>query len=137
MTAPHPQALAADPEPTAFATANPGPAQTPTLVNRGARMLLRRVDPETILCVTFTKAAAAEMQRRLFEQLGRWALMEDGALREALGRLGGRRPGRLRGRGAVAGPDPVRPRPGNAGRAEDPDHPRLLREAAAPVPPGG
>ena len=90
---PHPQALAADPETSAFVTANAGSGKTTTLVNRVARLLLRKVDPETILCMTFTKAAAAEMQRRLFEQLGRWALMDDAALRDELGKLEGLAPG--------------------------------------------
>ena len=93
MTAPHPQSLAADPETSAFVTANAGSGKTTTLVNRVARLLLRKVDPETILCMTFTKAAAAEMQRRLFEQLGRWALMDDAALRGELGKLEGLDPG--------------------------------------------
>ena len=64
------QAIAADPAITAFVTANAGSGKTTTLVDRVARLLLRGVEPETILCVTYTKAAAAEMQRRLFEQLG-------------------------------------------------------------------
>ena len=49
-------------------------------------------------------------------------------------------PGRIdrrRRRRPAARPRPLRPRPGDAGRAEDPDHPRLLREAAAALPAGG
>ncbi|OYX35587.1 MAG: double-strand break repair helicase AddA [Caulobacterales bacterium 32-69-10] len=88
----NPQDLAADPETSAFVTANAGSGKTTTLVNRVARLLLRRVDPETILCVTYTKAAAAEMQRRLFDQLGRWALMSNDALVGELARLEGRAP---------------------------------------------
>ena len=84
-----PQAVAADPALNAFVTANAGSGKTTTLVNRVARLLLKRVDPETILCVTFTKAAAAEMQRRLFEQLGGWALMDDATLEGELARLEG------------------------------------------------
>ncbi|HTK36019.1 MAG TPA: double-strand break repair helicase AddA [Caulobacteraceae bacterium] len=90
MSAPHPQAVAADPDISAFVTANAGSGKTTTLVNRVARLLLKRVDPETILCMTFTKAAAAEMQRRLFEQLGGWALMDDAELSCKLGELEGR-----------------------------------------------
>ena len=41
-------------------------------------------DPAAILCVTYTKAAAAEMQNRLFERLGQWAVATDRALRTAL-----------------------------------------------------
>jgi ATP-dependent helicase/nuclease subunit A len=82
-----PQIVASDPERSAFVTANAGTGKTWTLVARVARLLLRRVDPAAILCVTYTKAAAAEMQRRLFEQLGEWAVATDPTLRKALGAL--------------------------------------------------
>ena len=82
-----PQIVASDPERSAFVTANAGTGKTWTLVARVARLLLRGADPAAILCVTYTKAAAAEMQRRLFEQLGEWAVATNPALREALGAL--------------------------------------------------
>ena len=85
---PHPQTVAADPEISAFVTANAGSGKTSTLVNRVARLLIRGVDPQAILCVTYTKAAAAEMQRRLFEKLGDWAVADDRDLRAALDDLG-------------------------------------------------
>ncbi len=84
MSAPHPQIVASDPEVSAFVTANAGAGKTRTLVDRVARLLLRDVRPEAILCVTFTKAAAAEMQRRLFETLGAWAVMDDERLAKKL-----------------------------------------------------
>ncbi len=71
------QNTAADPRTTAFLTANAGSGKTSTLVNRVARLLLNGARPERILCVTYTKAAAAEMQGRLFERLGRWAIASD------------------------------------------------------------
>ena len=70
-----------------FVTANAGSGKTSTLVKRVARLLLRGAAPEAILCVTYTKAAAAEMQRRLFDELGRWAVMDDTPLAETLARL--------------------------------------------------
>ncbi len=79
---------------------------------------------ERILCLTFTKAAAAEMQDRLFEQLGSWAMLPDDELREEIGAIGG--DARRSGQGAA----PVRPGAGNAGRAEGPDHPCLLPDRA-------
>lgn len=82
--APHPQLLANDPKVSAFVTANAGSGKTSTLVGRVARLLLRGARPEAVLCLTFTKAAAAEMQRRLFETLGDWALLDDGTLAKAL-----------------------------------------------------
>jgi ATP-dependent helicase/nuclease subunit A len=76
----NPQNVAADPRASCFLTANAGSGKTSTLVNRVARLLLRGAKPEHILCVTYTKAAAAEMQARLFERLGHWAVAEDDAL---------------------------------------------------------
>src|SRR6185312_6103363 len=82
-----PQILASDPDGSAFVTANAGTGKTWTLVARVARLLLRGADPAAILCVTYTKAAAAEMQGRLFAQLGEWAVSPDRELAEALAAL--------------------------------------------------
>ena len=87
MSASH-QIQASDPKTSAFVTANAGSGKTSTLVGRVARLLLHGVRPEAVLCVTYTKAAAAEMQRRLFETLGGWAVMPDERLAEELVRLG-------------------------------------------------
>ena len=87
------QALAANPGRSAFATANAGSGKTKVLIDRVARLLLRRPDgrpganPESILCITYTRAAASEMLTRLFQTLGRWAVMEDEPLRLALSTL--------------------------------------------------
>ncbi|ACG76614.1 helicase, UvrD/Rep family [Phenylobacterium zucineum HLK1] len=86
----HHQRIAADPGRSAFVTANAGSGKTKTLIDRVARLLLARAEPETILCVTYTKAAAAEMQRRLFKRLGDWSVMPDGPLTEELAHLEGR-----------------------------------------------
>ena len=85
---PH-QIAAADPDQSVFVTANAGSGKTSTLVDRVARLLLKQVQPGEILCVTYTKAAAAEMQARLFERLGDWAVMDDAALAQSLADLGG------------------------------------------------
>ncbi|MDP1739209.1 MAG: double-strand break repair helicase AddA [Caulobacter sp.] len=78
------QRRAADPALNAFVTANAGSGKTKTLIDRVARLLLREVPPAAILCVTYTKAAAAEMQRRLFEVLGGWSVMQDDELQRKL-----------------------------------------------------
>jgi len=83
------QRRAADPSLNAFVTANAGSGKTKTLIDRVARLLLREVQPAAILCVTYTKAAAAEMQRRLFEVLGGWSVMEDAELQRRLVELEG------------------------------------------------
>ena len=82
-----PQAVAADPAVNAFVMANAGSGKTTTLVNRVARLLLAGSAPGAILCLTFTKAAAAEMQRRLYERLGDWAVAGDARLRDQLAEL--------------------------------------------------
>ncbi|PIC02188.1 double-strand break repair helicase AddA [Caulobacter sp. X] len=84
-----PQRIAADPTISAFVTANAGSGKTKTLIDRVARLLLAKVPPEAILCVTYTKAAAAEMQRRLFERLGKWSVTSDADLRAELAKLVG------------------------------------------------
>ncbi|MCR6658776.1 MAG: double-strand break repair helicase AddA [Asticcacaulis sp.] len=84
---PNAQNIAADPKASAFLTANAGSGKTSTLVNRVARLLLNGAGPERILCVTYTKAAAAEMQERLFDQLGKWAIRSDDDLSADLERI--------------------------------------------------
>ena len=93
LAAGQPQRRAADPRLSAFVTANAGSGKTKTLIDRVARLLLAGARPETILCVTYTKAAAAEMQRRLYELLGKWSVHDDATLAEELGRLEGREAG--------------------------------------------
>ena len=87
-----PQARAADPAINAFVMANAGSGKTTTLVDRVARLLLDGSKPDAILCLTFTKAAAAEMQRRLYQRLGAWAVATDEDLRKDLGKLEARDP---------------------------------------------
>ncbi len=79
-----PQVRASDPVASVFVEANAGAGKTSTLVKRVARLLLAGARPQAILCVTYTKAAAAEMQSRLFETLGKWAVMSDAALVDEL-----------------------------------------------------
>ena len=81
------QIAAADPRQSVFVTANAGSGKTSTLVDRVARLLLADVPPGEVLCVTYTKAAAAEMQGRLFDRLGAWAVMDDATLAQSLADL--------------------------------------------------
>ncbi len=82
------QVNAADPLNSTWLSANAGSGKTRVLTDRVARLLLEQVDPQNILCLTYTKAAAAEMQNRLFKRLGAWAMMPDDALRADLTTLG-------------------------------------------------
>ncbi len=81
--------IASDPEISAWVAANAGAGKTYTLANRVARLLLGGARPEKILCLTFTKAAAAEMQKRLFQQLGGWAMLPNDDLRDRIVEIGG------------------------------------------------
>ncbi len=82
------QREAADPAQSVFVTANAGSGKTKVLVDRIARLLLGGAKPSAFLCITFTKAAAAEMQRRLFERLGAWCVTDDERLTRELVELG-------------------------------------------------
>ena len=84
------QAIAADPMNSAWVAANAGSGKTKVLIDRVARLLLRGAEPASILCITYTRAAANEMMSRLFKTLGDWSVMEDGSLRRKLADLEGR-----------------------------------------------
>jgi len=86
------QATASDPAHSAWVSASAGSGKTFVLARRVLRLLRRGVEPGRILCLTFTRAAAAEMAKRVFSELGRWATMSDAALTEELIRLEGRDP---------------------------------------------
>lgn len=63
------QVRAAIPVNSTWVSANAGSGKTRVLTNRVARLLLAGCPPQKILCLTYTKAAAAEMQNRLFGSL--------------------------------------------------------------------
>ncbi|WP_413991418.1 double-strand break repair helicase AddA [Labrys okinawensis] len=86
------QRLASDPTLSAWVSANAGSGKTTVLTRRVIRLLLANVDPSAILCLTFTKAAAANMQNRIFAQLGKWAVMESGKLAVEIEGITGIRP---------------------------------------------
>ncbi|WP_333829546.1 double-strand break repair helicase AddA [Pararhodobacter sp.] len=84
----HRQIVAAEPTASTWLSANAGSGKTRVLTDRVARLLLRGVEPQRILCLTYTKAAASEMQNRLFRRLGEWAMLEPGTLTDQLTGLG-------------------------------------------------
>ena len=75
---------AADPERSVFVSANAGSGKTHVLAQRVINLLLRGVDPAKILCITFTKAAAANMANRVFDTLAEWTTLDDAALDEKI-----------------------------------------------------
>src|SRR5207342_3517148 len=85
------QREASDPDISAWVSANAGAGKTHVLAQRVIRLLLDGTDPAKILCLTFTKAAAANMANRVFGELSAWIALDDRALDERLRRLGVRR----------------------------------------------
>ncbi|WP_422369037.1 double-strand break repair helicase AddA [Pelagibius sp.] len=78
------QQQAADPAASVWVSASAGSGKTKVLVDRVLALLLSGNDPGKILCLTFTKAAAAEMANRLSERLAGWVTAEEGALRQSV-----------------------------------------------------
>jgi ATP-dependent helicase/nuclease subunit A len=78
------QLQASDPRVSTFVGASAGSGKTKLLTDRLLRLLLSGAKPERIQCLTFTKAAAAEMALRLQRRLGRWATLDDVELKAEL-----------------------------------------------------
>ena len=74
------QLQASDPSVSAFVGASAGSGKTKLLTDRLLRLMLAGAAPERIQCLTFTKAAAAEMAVRLQKTLGKWVTLDDAAL---------------------------------------------------------
>jgi len=100
MSAPRPipqetrdtQRIASDPAASAWVAAHAGSGKTHVLTQRVVRLLLEGVSPSRILCLTYTKAAAANMSSRIFDILADWALRDDDALYNAIKASGAQAP---------------------------------------------
>lgn len=110
---PSPQEQASDPRQSAWVSANAGSGKTTVLVWRVIRLLLEGVPPGRVLCLTYTKAAAAHMANKVLETLSAWVRLDDADLEKA-----------------IAAIDPAPPSPARRARAR-----RLF--AAALETPGG
>ncbi|MBJ7417179.1 MAG: double-strand break repair helicase AddA [Niveispirillum sp.] len=88
------QRLASDPESSVWVGASAGTGKTKVLTDRVLRLMLAGTDPSRILCLTFTKAAAAEMANRIADRLSVWAVQDEDKLRANLHALTGREPSR-------------------------------------------
>ncbi|WID94580.1 double-strand break repair helicase AddA [Bosea vestrisii] len=86
------QSLATEPDLSAWVSANAGSGKTHVLVNRVLRLLLDGVAPGRMLCITYTKAAAANMSNRVFRALSAWAVATDTILWKVLTELTGQLP---------------------------------------------
>jgi ATP-dependent helicase/nuclease subunit A len=88
----HAQRLAAHPHHSAWVAASAGSGKTKVLTDRVLNLLLEGCPPERILCLTFTKAAAAEMANRVRARLGEWAICPEEDLQQSLHNLLGEDP---------------------------------------------
>ncbi len=86
------QRSAADPSVSAWVRANAGTGKTHVLVQRILRLFLSGASPGSVLCLTFTKNAAAEMESRVLGELGKWATAGEEALTALLAKLLSRAP---------------------------------------------
>ncbi len=86
------QNQAADPNYSIWLEANAGSGKTHVLTQRVVRLLLDGAMAQNILCLTYTKAAAAEMRTRIAKYLAQWALMDDKELRKELKNLTSKEP---------------------------------------------
>ena len=82
------QERASDPLASVFVSANAGTGKTKLLTDRVLRLLLAGAEADGILCVTYTRAAAAEMRNRIAVRLANWAIMPTAELTADLGSMG-------------------------------------------------
>lgn len=83
------QQLASDPKNSVWVFASAGSGKTKILTDRVLRLLLDDVSSNKILCLTFTKVAAAEMQNRINSELAEWILCDNNRLEKKLQNLSG------------------------------------------------
>jgi ATP-dependent helicase/nuclease subunit A len=87
---------AIDPNSSVWVSANAGSGKTTILTYRVISLLLSGVDPSRVLCLTYTRAAAAEMQNRVFNELGSWVTLDDEQLCAAMFKIEGKTPDAVR-----------------------------------------
>ena len=81
------QRAAANPQKSVWVEASAGTGKTKVLSDRVLRLLLSGVSPQRLLCLTYTKAAAVEMNTRISERLSKWSVMSEPDLEESLYKL--------------------------------------------------
>ncbi len=86
------QLLASNPNFSTWVFASAGSGKTRILVNRILRLLLNSTSPEKILCLTFTKAGANEMEERINNDLIKWAKLDDMSLTNSIREICGNTP---------------------------------------------
>jgi len=86
------QGIASDPASSVWVSANAGSGKTHVLAQRVIRLLLGGTDPSKILCLTYTRAAAANMSNRVFSTLSEWTTLSGEDLASRIAELEGRPP---------------------------------------------
>src|SRR5215472_13275020 len=86
------QRRALDPAASVWVSASAGTGKTKVLTERLLTLMLSGTEPARILCLTFTRAAAAEMANRVNDRLAKWTTMPSGELAQELVELTGRYP---------------------------------------------
>src|SRR5580700_8774111 len=86
------QHQASNPNQSVWVSANAGSGKTHVLASRVTRLLLQGVVPSRILCLTFTKAAAANMASGVFDRLARWTRLTDDELQQEIVAAGAPKP---------------------------------------------
>lgn len=74
------QSRASVPTASVWVSASAGTGKTKVLTDRVLSLMLNGTPSERILCLTFTKAAAAEMANRIAGELSEWVTLDDTAL---------------------------------------------------------
>ncbi len=88
------QARASNPGNSAWVSANAGSGKTHVLSQRVIRLLLHGADPSKILCLTYTRAAAANMSNRVFTNLSEWTMLPEAELAEHISAIDSAQPDR-------------------------------------------
>ncbi len=89
------QSRASHPGQSAWVSANAGSGKTHVLTQRVIRLLLAGARPSSILCLTYTKAAASEMSNRVFQRLAEWATLDDAELSKRIAKIEQKQPDRV------------------------------------------
>jgi ATP-dependent helicase/nuclease subunit A len=86
------QRTASDPRLSAWVSANAGSGKTHVLTERVIRLMLAGSPPSKLLCLTYTKAAAATMANRVFQRLAEWATLPEEKLAQSIEAMQGMKP---------------------------------------------
>ena len=82
------QQKASNPSSSCWVNASAGSGKTKVLIDRIIRLLIHCANPDRILCLTFSRAAASEMQQRLLQKIKLFAEISESTITDELLSLG-------------------------------------------------